>query len=290
MNINKQIFIHHLLKDIQSDLKGYNKILKFGKIFSEYNFSDNIIIQIEDSFDVSLCALLGVYIEKYLKTYNIIIKSSNSKLHNIGFLENFNYERNFTKHSKLKQYFHIKTKEESKSEVFKEYVNSVILDHKEFPKISKLVKKEIAKSIFEIFDNANIHSESDKIYICSFLDEKEHELHFSIVDSGIGFAKKLNNYFGQKFSSENAIKWAIKEGNTTKKQTGGLGFKLIMEFIKLNKGKLQILSGDCLYEMGDNKEKYNILDYEFYGSMVNMIFKTNDTNSYQLKIEDDDLF
>ncbi|HEC1793709.1 TPA: hypothetical protein R1740_000339 [Campylobacter lari] len=63
-----------------------------------------------------------------------------------------------------------------------------------------------------------------------------------------------------------------------------------MEFIKLNKGKLQILSGDCLYEMGDNKEKYNILDYEFYGSMVNMIFKTNDTNSYQLKIEDDDLF
>ncbi|HEC1774847.1 TPA: hypothetical protein R1726_000773, partial [Campylobacter lari] len=50
------------------------------------------------------------------------------------------------------------------------------------------------------------------------------------------------------------------------------------------------LSGDCLYEMGGNKEKYNILDYEFYGSMVNMIFKTNDTNSYQLKIEDDDLF
>lgn len=86
---------------------------------------------------------VGCLYRKILKTYNIIIKSSNSKLHNIGFLENFNYERNFTKHSKLKQYFHIKTKEESKSEVFKEYVNSVILDHKEFPKISKLVKKKL---------------------------------------------------------------------------------------------------------------------------------------------------
>ncbi|TXE79624.1 sensor histidine kinase [Campylobacter peloridis] len=284
------MFSFYVFKNIKSDIDGYNQILKIIKTCKDDNFSDHIEFKINSCFDVNLCAFLGACMEKHLQAFKIHIITENKKLYNIGFLENFGYAKEFEKNPKPIRYFHTKTKERSKSEAFEKYLNLAILNHKDFPKMSDLAKQEMRKSIFEIFDNATIHSESDKIYACGFLDDEKHELHFSIVDSGIGFAKKINIRFNQMLSSENAIKWSIKEGHTTKKQTGGLGFQFIMEFIKLNQGKLQILSGNCLYEMSDNEEKYHTLDYEFCGSMVNMIFKTNDINSYKLKIEDDDLF
>ena len=61
---------------------------------------------------------------------------------------------------------------------------------------------------------------------------------------------------------------------------------LLTEFIKLNKGKFQIISDNGFYEVGE-EEKAGFLDAPFPGTIVNMEFRTDDSNSYRLSSESD---
>ena len=110
---------------------------------------------------------------------------------------------------------------------------------------------------------------------------------------GQGFKKLINNRFNSSLSSIQAIKWAIKDGNTTKTDvSGGLGLSLLTEFIKLNGGKFQIISDDGFYEVGETEQSYT-LDAPFPGTVVNMEFRTDDVRSYRLSSETyntDDIF
>jgi len=84
-----------------------------------------------------------------------------------------------------------------------------------------------------------------------------------------------------------AIKWALAEGNTTKtgNQPGGLGLKLLKEFIRMNKGKLQIASRFGFYEYSATVDSVTKLDHDFPGTCVNIEINTQDTSSYYLKSE-----
>ncbi len=84
-----------------------------------------------------------------------------------------------------------------------------------------------------------------------------------------------------------AIKWAIREGNTTKEgnQPGGLGLKLIKDFIKLNGGRIQFVSSSGYYEFFTGGEYVQKLNNDFPGTCINIEINTNDTNSYCLKSE-----
>lgn len=78
-----------------------------------------------------------------------------------------------------------------------------------------------------------------------------------------------------------AIKWAMIDGNTTKKGvSGGLGLALLKEFISQNNGKIQIISGDAFYEFSHQKEVIQKLDYYFDGAVISMTFKTDDMRTY----------
>ena len=73
----------------------------------------------------------------------------------------------------------------------------------------------------------------------------------------------------------------ITEGNTTKtgNQPGGLGLKLLKDFIRMNKGKLQIAFSKISttnYATGDNCMKLN---HDFPGTCVNIEINTQDTDS-----------
>jgi hypothetical protein len=88
-------------------------------------------------------------------------------------------------------------------------------------------------------------------------------------------------------SSRAAIKWALIEGNTTKtgNQPGGLGLKLLKDFIRMNKGKLQIVSRFGYYEFSATGDNCIKLDHDFLGTCVNIEVNTQDTSSYYLKSE-----
>ncbi|MGB3962660.1 MAG: ATP-binding protein, partial [Sulfurimonas sp.] len=172
------------------------------------------------------------------------------------------------------------------SRYFNQYLEDDLLNRKEFPNMSDVVHERISESIQEMFVNARMHSESEFIYTCGQFFPSEHRLNFTIVDSGIGFAKRIEKNLGQTISSSDAIRWAMIEGHTTKQGvSGGLGLAILKEFITLNKGKIQIVSGDAFYELSDNTEKIQKLNNYFDGSVISMTFKTDDNKTYKLASE-----
>lgn len=155
--------------------------------------------------------------------------------------------------------------------------------------MSKALAKRFKQSLLEVFLNAAIHSESDSgVFVCGQFYPKKQRIDFTILDAGVGIPAKVNNYLriGNLDSCE-AIKWALTEGNTTKAgdQPGGLGLKLIQDFIQINKGKLQIVSKFGYYEYSINGESYRKLNYEFPGTCINIEINTNDSSSYCLESE-----
>jgi len=119
------------------------------------------------------------------------------------------------------------------------------------PSMSDALTKRFRQSLLEIFLNASIHSVSTGIFACGQFFPYKHRLDFTIADAGVGIRENVRRYTGRpKMNSCTAIKWALIEGNSTKKvnQPGGLGLKLIKDFTLLNKGKLQIVSRFGYYE------------------------------------------
>jgi hypothetical protein len=180
-------------------------------------------------------------------------------------------------------------------EQFSDYLD-LHMNGKGIPQMSNALTKRFRQSLFEIFQNAAFHSKSDSgIFVCGQFYPHKHKLDFTIADAGIGIRENVRRYTkNSKMNSLAAIKWALTEGNTTKtgNQPGGLGLKLIKDFIKMNKGKLQIVSRFGYYEFTANGDSFAKMDHDFPGPSVNIEINTNDTNSYCLKYElsNDDIF
>jgi hypothetical protein len=142
--------------------------------------------------------------------------------------------------------------------------------------------------IFEIFSNAVLHSRTELgIFSCGQFFPKKHNLDFSVTDLGIGIYKNVNEVTKLNLSPENAIVWAISGRNTTKhgQVPGGLGLKLLCEFIDLNGGCLQIVSDAGYWKRENNESIVEPLNYPFPGTIVNVQIKTNDEHSYMLSSE-----
>ena len=157
-----------------------------------------------------------------------------------------------------------------------------------FPNVGETLKRKISESIYEIFINAKIHSNSEYVYTCGQFFPKKDIIEFTIVDMGQGFKNNINGRFNKDMSAVQAIKWAAASGNTTKRNTpGGIGLAILKEFIHFNDGTFQIVSDDGFYEYSKQKEIYNTLSDPFPGTIVNMKFRTNDSCSYYLTKEID---
>ncbi|MCK9454789.1 ATP-binding protein, partial [Sulfurimonas sp.] len=202
-----------------------------------------------------------------------------------GFLSFYGYPKVYDTNHTTIEYKKLKP---SDTRYFNQYLEDELLSRTEFPNMSEAVHDKINESIQEMFINATIHSETDFIYTCGQFFPKDSRLNFTIVDTGIGFAKRIKKDFDMKVSSSDAIKWAMVEGHTTKQNvSGGLGLALLKEFITLNKGKIQIISGDGFYELHDNNEKIQKLDSYYDGSIISMTFKTDDSKTYRFASEED---
>ena len=99
---------------------------------------------------------------------------------------------------------------------------------------------------------------------------------------------------GENLSGEEAIKWALKYGHTTKTGniSGGLGLDIMFQFIQLNKGQVQIVSSDGYWKFSKDAFNSSNFDNAFPGTIVNINFNLSDESSYMLKeeISIDDIF
>ncbi|MDD2906849.1 MAG: ATP-binding protein [Sulfurimonas sp.] len=276
------------LSNIHNDLDGYNKLIRFYEEHKDDIF-ENIEIELTTWFDANLSAVLGAILDtikndglngiKFINIQNNI----QTILQKNGFLSFYGYDKIHDTFNTTLQYKKLKPTD---SRYFNQYLEDDLLNRKEFPNMSDVVHERISESIQEMFVNARMHSESEFIYTCGQFFPSEHRLNFTIVDSGIGFAKRIEKNLGQTISSSDAIRWAMIEGHTTKQGvSGGLGLAILKEFITLNKGKIQIVSGDAFYELSDNTEKIQKLNNYFDGSVISMTFKTDDNKTYKLASE-----
>jgi len=175
---------------------------------------------------------------------------------------------------------------------FRGYIFDELLNHSELPEISPELKKKITEAIYEVFINARIHSESEFIYTCGQIFPRKHQIEFTVTDTGIGFKNCISKRFNKILSSTQALKWATMDDHTTKQGiSGGIGLAILKEFVKKNKGKIQIISDDGFYQMADGQEWTREFSGAFPGTVVNMEFRTDDTSSYALldEITNDDI-
>ena len=66
---------------------------------------------------------------------------------------------------------------------------------------------------------------------------------------------------------------------------GGLGLKLLREFVRLNEGRIQIVSDRGYWECDTNGENAVRMEQSFPGTVVNLEINTADTKSSYLKSE-----
>ena len=91
-----------------------------------------------------------------------------------------------------------------------------------------------------------------------------------------------------------AIAWATDGQNTTKRGQipGGLGLKLLREFISLNGGRIQIVSASGYWALERDKVTMREMMYRFPGTVVSIEIDTADKRSYKLssEISEKDIF
>ncbi|MBE8726960.1 ATP-binding protein [Flavobacterium hungaricum] len=281
--------------DIRSEFEGYNYIITWINKYKNVKNTEIIFDFGRVTFlEANLCALIGTIFEMLESNNNIIsiiniqpqvetILRKNEFLLPFGFNKITDYNDTVLRYRKFTP---------TDDLGFNNYIHNELLNKRQFPSHSEKLGKEITRNIFEIYENARTHGQCDYIHSCGqfYPNKLNKPLYFTIVDKGVNIKQNVSAFFNQDIDAANAIEWAMKKGNTTKSgdTSGGLGLAVIFEFIKHNKGKIQIISSNGFYEYKNENTTKRKLTTIFEGTIVNIKFNLNDSNYYSLVNEEED--
>jgi anti-sigma regulatory factor (Ser/Thr protein kinase) len=277
------------LINIDNSFASYQQLINLFQENKDVDFSA-INVSMHQWFAANMIAALGAILDKLQDNFNTIqFRYIDPPIERIlqknDFLAYFGYPSVVDNHHTTIRFLKLKP---SDGKFFNNYVSNELLGRAELPKMSEGAKNKIAEALYEIFVNAQIHSESNHIYTCGQFFPWKDKIEFTIVDVGIGFRDKVNKRFNSNLNAMQAIQWAVRDKNTTKVGvSGGIGLALLSEFIGMNRGKMQIISNDGFYEYSEQGEEMHLFKGAFPGTIVNLQFRTNDNNSYILKTEVD---
>lgn len=293
-SIQKNTLKMSQLVNINNKFESYQKLISFYEEHKNKLF-DTIHLEIRNWFAANMCAILGSILDKFTDDLNDIkIDYISPEIERILLKNDF---LSYYGRARITDNYHTTIKflklKPTDGKFFKKYVIEELIGRSELPQMSALLKEKMTEAIYEIFVNAQIHSNSDNIYTCGQFFPNEYKIEFTIVDTGIGFKRKINERFNKNLSAVQAIEWAVKDRHTTKVGiTGGIGLAFLKEFVTKNRGEMQIVSDDGFYQFDSQVETTNTFKGSFPGTIVNLQFRTNDTNSYLLKkeINSNDIF
>ena len=176
---------------------------------------------------------------------------------------------------------------------FEEYIHWE-LSGKGIPRMSEGASRAFKKKVFEVYQNAVVHSESELgVFACGQFFPQQHRLDFTIADVGIGIRETVRRYFhNPRIASIPALKWALEPYHTTKRgpHPGGLGLDFLQQFARLNQGKIQIASRFAFYELNGSsggEETFEKMAGDFPGTAVTIEINTADEAVYFLESEGD---
>jgi hypothetical protein len=177
---------------------------------------------------------------------------------------------------------------------FADYVQRGFIQNPRMPHMSRGLVKRFRESVFEIFENAATHSASRLgVFCCGQLYPAKRRLVLSISDAGVGIRANVEKKLGRPVEADRAIIWATEGRNTTKVGPipGGLGLKLLKEFVTMNGGTLRIASDRGYWCSAAGRDQASLLGAALPGTTVCVEIDTADRKSYKLAGEpDEDIF
>lgn len=274
------------LSKVNNVFNGFRQLIDLYESNRESWF-ETIDIDIEYFFAANMCSPLAVILDKLIDNLNTITLQVSGKVKNIlqrnGFLSEYGYEPVFDEKETTIPY---RKFSRSESKEFAVYVTRRLLDRSDMPNMSPELKLKVLGAISEMFSNASVHTNTRYVYACGQYYPKNSLLDFTLSDQGEGIRTKVSEFLNKPLSSVEAIRWAIVDGNTTKKDIpGGYGLSLLRSLIEYNEGFMQIVSDDGFYQFSHEREIFKTFKSKFPGTVVNLQFRTDDTSSYYLNSE-----
>ena len=287
------------LPEIRHDQAGFATLARLYSSTQECFFEDiEIDMQSASWFDADMCAAFGAILyrlERDLNTVNLtnIHPSVEEILLKNSFLSHYGRTEDTPDYWGTTIPYHRFNIEDGR--YFFDYIVNAFSHQPELPKMSPELFRKFCESVFEIFSNAVLHSDTELgIFSCGQFFPKRNELNFIVVDLGVGMRERVRRHLDRDITPEGAIEWATQERNTTKHSDipGGLGLTLLREFISLNGGRIQIISDTGYWYWENRRTATKRLDNPFPGTVVSIAINTSDTSSYRLSSESqtDDIF
>lgn len=154
--------------------------------------------------------------------------------------------------------------------------------------VSERLRDEIVGRVWEIYANAFEHGQSPiGIFGCGQYYKKLHELKLTVIDFGVGIPSNVRIYArNPNISADKALQWAFQRGTTTKHNgtSRGMGLDLLKDFVKINKGRLEIFSHEGYALIDEAQEMFKNRKAFFEGTLVNITLRC-DESYYQLASE-----
>jgi hypothetical protein len=154
--------------------------------------------------------------------------------------------------------------------------------------ITEPLKNAIVGTVWEVYANAIEHGASNiGIFSCGQHYPRMKSLKLTIVDFGVGVPANVRRFFGdQALPAERTLEWAFRAGTTTKPSGigRGLGLDILKQFIRVNKGQLEVFSHNAYAFISSTKESYVSHKAFFEGTLVNISLEC-DENHYCLASE-----
>jgi anti-sigma regulatory factor (Ser/Thr protein kinase) len=275
------------LSNINNTYESYQALISFYQENKD-KASDRIYFQFHSWFAANMSAALGAILDAFTERFNSVHFDNISPAVERILLKNdfFTYYGRRREVDVNHTTIRFQKLKPTDGRYFKVYVIEELIGRTELPHMSDALKEKMVEAIYEIFVNAQIHSETQYIYTCGQFFPKKNEIEFTIVDTGVGFKNKINKRFGRSLSAKDAIAWAVEDKNTTKENiSGGIGLALLKEFIGINRGKLQIVSDNGFYQYSVNGVSSRQFTGQFPGTIVNLQLRTDDGSNYALKTE-----
>lgn len=273
---------------ISSDYDGFNSLVNIHNRLKDTMF-EKVVFDFSNCawFEANLSAVLGAICNDLVENLNTV-GFINLKPATITILEKNEFLKHFGGNVIIDNYkttIKYRKYQPNEQTLFKEYLDKELLSKEDMPVMSELLQKKINESIFEIFENAVTHGDSENVFSCGQYYPKKNppRIDFTIVDLGKTIKANVNNFLKKDLSSTETIKWAVDAENTTKtgNTPGGLGLKIIRNFLSINKGEIQIISANGFWQKDKNNRIFaKKLSSYFAGTIVNLEFNLDDRFSY----------
>jgi hypothetical protein len=281
-----------LTGNINSDQIGFLSLIHFcNKIHKTKSLKINIDMSGLNFIDANLCSVIGaILFEKKEKGHFIYFSNIPPKIRDILsrnlFLYHFSDDMYIEDGRKSTVKFRVFRPNQSID--FKNHIEKGLFGHKDILSMTPAAKKYLLVNFCEVFGNCVGHSNSSFITACGQFFSQKKRVNFTIVDCGVGIYQNVINYLNMDLAHHETINWAMKLKNSTRPddEVGGLGLHILREFLKLNEGTLQIISGAGYWSEEKSVNFATDLSDKFPGTIINMSLNLNDLKVYFLAGEE----